>query len=363
VQTGIKVHSRSKISKSVLVVQHSQSRRRFLAGTAACLSASTFGGRAEQAAMIEVKLSVPGPGNSISLPLELAVKLGADRAEGLNLRLKFVGAGGVAISDLRSGDADFAVFGLPAAMAANLRQPTLIALAALDDLPLYSLMVRQDLLGKVRRIKDLKGRVVGTSSTATPTKSTSHQVADLVLRVNGIAPDDVRILPVGLSWDSQSAAMISKTVDATFCDEPSGQRLAAEKLAFRLYTTGDPKDASQTPGAGFLRASLIARRDKVEANADVAQRMVRMTKRVLGWISLRKAEEAADQMALTGTERRAFIDVWRQFPRQFSRDGRFSTAQLRETDTFFKASNPDNAAAQRFNVESMIVDKWSGRKP
>lgn len=338
------------------------SRRDFLTATAACLGASSFNAAAQPAA-IDVKVTVPGPGNSISLPLELAVKIGADRAEGVALRLKFVGSGAVAINELQSGDADFAVFGLPAAMVSNLRQPTLVVLAALDDLPLYSLMVRLDLLGKVRRIEDLKGRVIGTSSTASLSKTASHQIAELVLRVNGIAPDDVRIVPVGLGWDSQSSAMISKTVDAALCDEPVGQRLAAEKLAFRLYTTGDPNDARQTPGAGFLRAALIARRDKVAANADVSERMVRMIKRVLDWMAARKAEDVADQMALSGTERRAFIDVWRQYPRQFSRDGKFSTSQLRETDTFFKASNAGNADAQRFSVESMIIDKWAGRKP
>lgn len=356
------MQSTSTISKPDFGVEYRRSRRQFLAASAASLGTAGFAGWA-QPALIDVRVTVPGPGNSVSLPLELAVKIGADRAEGLNFRLKFVGGGGVAISDLQSGDADFAVFGLPAAMNANLRQPTLVALAALDDLPLYTLMVRQDLAGKVRRIQDLKGRVIGIHSNSLLSKTTSHQVADLVFRLNGLADDDVRYIAAGQSWETQSAAMIAGAVDASFCDEPFGQRLAAEKLAFRLYSTGDPKDASQTPGAGFLRATLIARRDKVAVNADVAERMVRMTRRVLDWLAARKAEDAADQMTLTGAERKAFIDIWRQYPRQYSRDGKFSTAQLRETDTFFKASNSDNAAAQSFSVESMIVDKWSGRKP
>jgi len=348
---------------SAAVVFQVISRRRFLSSAIACAAALPLTGGAQQGPPNEIKVSVPGPGNSVSLPLELAVKIGADRAEGLSLRLKFGGGSGVAIYDLQSGDADFAVFGLPAAMAANLRQPTLVALAALGDLPLYTLMVRQDLRGKVRRIQDLKGRVIGVHSNALLNKTTSHQIADLVFRVHGIAADDVRYIAAGQSWETQSSAMISGAIDASFCDEPFGQRLAAEKLAFRLYTTGDPKDASQTPGAGFLRATLIARRDKVEADGAVAERMVRMSKRVLDWMAARKAEDIADAMALSGAERKAFIDIWRQYPRQYSRDAKFSSAQLRETDTFFRASNSSNADAQRFSVESMIVDKWAGRKP
>lgn len=356
------MHSTPTLSKADFGIEPRRSRRQFLAATAVCLGVPSLSGWA-QPTLIDVKVTVPGPGNSVSLPLELAVKIGADRAEGLNLRLKFVGGGAIVFSDLQAGDADFAVVGMPAAMFANLSQPTLIALAALEDLSLYSLMVREDLRGKVRRIADLKGRVIGIHGNAVITKTTSNQVFELILRVNGIAPDEVRYIAAGQTWETQSAALISGTVDATFPIEPLGQRLATEKLAFRLFSTGDPKDVAQTPGAGFLRGTLIARRDKVAANADVAERMVRMTRRVLAWLDSRKAEEVADRMAITGSERRAFIEVWQQFPRQYSRDGKFSTAQLQETDIFFKASNSDNAAAQRFTAESMVMDKWSGRKP
>ena len=64
-----------------------------------------------------ITLSVPS--GSVAFPLELAKKIGADRAEGLELRLKFVNGGGVAISDLATGNAEFGVFGLPAAMLYN----------------------------------------------------------------------------------------------------------------------------------------------------------------------------------------------------------------------------------------------------
>lgn len=70
-----------------------------------------------------VTLSVPGPGASVSMPLEPAIKIGADKAEGISLRLSFVSGGGVAITDLLNGDAQFGVFGLPAAMNSNLKAP------------------------------------------------------------------------------------------------------------------------------------------------------------------------------------------------------------------------------------------------
>ena len=56
------------------------------------------------------------------------------------------------IKDLLSGNVLFGVFGLPAAMGVNLAtpgNPRLVALAALDDLPLYTLMVRTDRAGTI----------------------------------------------------------------------------------------------------------------------------------------------------------------------------------------------------------------------
>ena len=318
---------------------------------------------AQPAAPTPVTLSVPGPGGSVSLPLELAVKLGLDKAEGISLRLKFVDGGGVAIQDINSGNADFGVFGLPAAMNSNLKQPLLVALAALDDLPLYTLMVRSDLRNSIKRVEDLKGRTIGIHSNSLATKTTSHLLLDLVLRSHGIAPGEVNFIAAGQNWETQSSAFISRTVDASMCDEPFGARLAAEKLAYELYSTGNAVDAARTPGAGFLRAALIARRDRVEARADVAERMVRVVRRSLAWIAEQGPVKVADALALRDAERQSFLDVYRKYPRQYSRNGAFSALQLRETQIFFRAIDPANVAAQRYEIDSMIVDRWSGRKP
>ncbi len=314
--------------------------------------------------MIQASLSVPGPRGSLSYPLELAVKLGFDKSEGINLRLKFVGGGGVAIQDLDLGNADFGVLGLPAAMLANVGMPPrLVALAAIDDLPLYTMMVRQDLKAKVKRIEDLKGMRIGIFSNALATKTTSQQVAELVLKNHGISETDVVLIAVGHSWETQSAAFISRSIDASMCDEPFGFRLAAEKLAFELFSTGNPRDAVQITGSGFLRGSLIARRQQVDANPISVGRMVSVIKRALSWIQTHSPEEFADTLGMIDGERASFVAVAKKYPRQYSSDGRFSTRQLRETGVFFKASNANNPDAQRLQLDGMVNNRWAGSKP
>lgn len=337
-------------------------RRSLLAAGAASALARAPCIRAQ--APTEVAVSVPGPGNSVSMPLELAAKTGLDRSTGVALRLRFVGGGGVALQDLLSGNAQYAVFGLPAAMNHNLGSgPRVVALAAVDDLPLYTLMVREDLRAAVRSVADLRGRTIGIHSNSLATRTTSHQLLDLILRSHGVPLDSVRYVAVGQSWQTQSAALRSDAVDATMCDEPFGTRMALERLAFRLFSTGVPADAVRTPGAGFLRAALLARRDTAEAAPDVSARMVELVRRTLARIAELGPEGTSAALELApGPERDAFIEVFRRYPRQYSRDGRFSAVQLRETEVFFRVSLQGDPRAAAFGVDSMVVDRWAGRK-
>jgi len=311
-----------------------------------------------------VTLSVPGPGNTVSAPFELALRLGLDKAVGIALRLRFVGGGGVAIKDLETGIAEFAAFGMPAAMVANAEGARIVALAAMDDLPLYTLMLRADLATQVRGLADLRGRTIGVHSNSLATKTTSSQLTELVLRSVGIGPEAVRMVAAGQNWQTQSAVMRSKTVDASMCDEPIGARLEAEGLASVLYSTGRPEDAGKVPGAGFLRATLFSRRDRVEADPALAGRVADLALRCLRWIAGHSAEAMADALQLpAGVEREAFLLVRRRFARMFSTDGKFSNAQLRQTELFTRASSPEHLALKSYELDSMILDRWVGRKP
>lgn len=319
---------------------------------------------AQSVGVTPVTLSVPGPGSSVSAPLELAVKLGLDREQGIALRLKFVDGGGVAIRDLQSSVSGFAVFGLPAALDANIRGARLVALAAVDDLPLYTLVVRADLRGKVKRIADLAGRPIGIHSNSLSTRTTSQQVLDLLLRHHAVPLPGLKFIAAGQSWETQSAALQSRSVDAVMTDEPFASRMAMEKLAFTLFSTGDAKAVATLAGAGFLRATLVARREQVEAQPDPAGRMVATVQAALRWMAARAPGEIADGLGLpAGPERRAFVEAYRKYPRQYSRDGAFSTAQLKETESFYRAAGGASAQVDAGLVEAMVVDRWAGRKP
>jgi NitT/TauT family transport system substrate-binding protein len=340
-------------------------RRRGLQLAAGLAAAWTLprAGAAEAAPALPAVLATPGPGSSVSAIPELAVKIGADLAEGVALRLKFTGGGGIAIREIQSGNAQFGVFGVSAAMNENLREPRLVALAAVEDRVPLSLMVRADLKSQVRKVGDLRGRVVGQHSNSSTTITNGQQFFNLLLRQNGLTPDAVRSVAAGQSFETQADALRSGLVDAVMSEEPFGLRLEQQGLAFALVRLGLPDSPLGLPGEGFLRGTLICSAELVDAQPLLAQRMVRVVQRTLAWRRNHGAEEVAATLGLAGDEARAFSAMLRRYPDQFSVDARFSDAQIEQTERFFRESAGPTPEAQRYRLASMIVDRWAGRKP
>lgn len=315
------------------------------------------------AQILQISVSVPGPGAASYLPVGLIPKIGADRAEGARVRVQYVSGGGVAAQEMLSNNTEFAVFGLPAAMTARLKDSRIVALAAINDLPLYVLLVRAGLQGKVKSVADLKGRVIGVHSNSITTKTNSHQLIELLLRQAEVSPDSVRFVAVGQRWSSEAAMLADGSADAIMGDEPHASRMVADKIAYQLVHLGDPQTASAIPGGAFLRGVLLGRQDRIEQDPKKAATMVRIIRRTLEWIASHTPEEVIDMAGIEDpAERKYMLATMRKYPRQYSHDGKFSTRQLQDTEIFFHKSQAGNSTAQTFKVEAMVMDRWAGRK-
>ncbi|MGE5026897.1 MAG: ABC transporter substrate-binding protein [Betaproteobacteria bacterium] len=314
-------------------------------------------------APMRIVVSVPGPRNLSYLPIDLISKIGADRAEGAEIQLLNTGGGAVALQNLSSRNCDFAVAGVPAAMSQQASGGKVAVIAAVDDAPLFILMVRSDLRNKVKRVADLKGRVVGVNTSSLSSKTTSQQLAELVLRADGVSPDEVRIVPAGQSWVEQSSLLISGTVDAIMGDEPFASRLLEEKQVFFLMNLSDPAIARRIPGANFLHAAVETRRDLLANEPAKAEKMVRMLRRTLQWMAGHTPQEIVEKLGVQDREEKdSLLKTLRKYKNMYSRDGRFSTRQLQETDIFFHKASEGDPVALSLKLESMVVDKWAGRK-
>lgn len=308
-----------------------------------------------------VTVAFPGPYNVSYLPLDLAPRIGADVAEGIQLLPRHTGGGGAALQQLQNRNVDYAVAGLPAAMSARSHGNDVMAIASVGDLAVFVLTVRAELKGKVKRPRDLAGKVVGVTSSSLSVKTISHQLAELLLRGDGLAPDQVRIAAAGQSWEEQSAKLRSGAADAILGFEPFASRLVESGLAFELFNLGKPEDAQRIPGAGLLQATLLTRPDVLHATPQRAEKMVAVVRRTLQWIATHTPEEVVAALGMTDAEARAaLLKQLHRYPRIYSLDARFSERQLKETATFY---NTGEGVDRPIAVETLIDDRWAGRKP
>jgi NitT/TauT family transport system substrate-binding protein len=225
------------------------------------------------------------------------------------------------------------------------------------------LLVREALRGKVKSVGDLRGRSIGVHSNSLASKTNSHQLLELVLRQHGVSPDDVRVVTVGQRWQSEMSMLSTGAADAVMGDEPHASRMIESKIAYSLMHLGNPGVAEKLPGGGFLRGALIGRSDRLQQDSTRSEAMVRVIRRTLKWLAEHSPEEIIARAGIQDPEeRRHFLATLKRFPRQYSKDGRFSTKQLKETEVFFRTSQAANPAARALAIESMVVDRFAGRK-
>jgi NitT/TauT family transport system substrate-binding protein len=308
-----------------------------------------------------VSVAYPGPLTISFLPLELAPKIGADAAEGLQLVLRHTTGGGAAIQQMLNRNVDFVVAGLPAAMSAKSSGGDVVAIGALNDLPVFVLSVRSDLKGQVKRPRDLAGRVIGVTTSSLAVKTISQQLAELLLESDGVPSGQIRIVPAGQSWEEHSAKLRSGSADAIMGFEPVASRLAEAGLAFPLFNLGDPADAARIPGAGLLHGTLMTRSDLLREAPQRAEKMVAVMRRTLQWMAGRSPEEIVAKLEVADAGTRAtLLKLLARYPRLYSPDGKFSERQLRETAAFYNAGE---GAARPIAVDKVVDARWAGRKP
>jgi NitT/TauT family transport system substrate-binding protein len=332
-------------------------------GLAAWLTIGGMGPALAQTARRDVRVAAPGPRSTVSLPAELAAAAGLDAAQGLRLQVTSVSGGAVALQNLVERNVDFAIAGLPAGMLMRSGRAPIVAVAALEERAHYVLVVRREVAASVRTVAALRGRTVGVHSGSLAAKTTSHLLSELVLRSAGVMPDEVRFVAVGQNWETQASAFQAGTVDAIMGDEAFSDRLIDELGAVAILNLTDPAQAAGVPGAGFLRGTLFTREDLASQDPKLVEAVVRVFRAALAWVHANAPDRVAELIGTApGSERQHLARLLRDNPRMYTPDARFSTRQLRDTEVFFRASTPGNAAAQALAVESMVQDRWAGRR-
>lgn len=313
-------------------------------------------------APVRAVVSVPGPGNLLFLPLELARATGADEAEGIRLDIRHVGGGPQAFRELVERNSDFAAGGLPAMALQRATGQPLACIAPLTQVPAYTLLMREGLQGQVRGIADLAGRVVGVKGHTPGGRSTTQLFTEHVLQRAGLGPGQVNYVAVGQSFDSQSAALLSGAVDAIMGDEPFATRLVARRAAYVLADFHDLEQTRRQMGGLFLNGALATRDDVIQQRPEVVERVVKTVARTLRWIAQRSPADIVQALAPTDAEARSsLLAVLGRHKGIYAPDARFSQEQVATTERFFRATEP-TPAAQALAFDRLISARWAGTR-
>lgn len=307
-------------------------------------------------------VALPGRGNLLFLPLELAKKIGADRKHGIDLELHFMPGGPKAYQYMIDRNCDFSAGGLSALALQRANGKPVKSVVAMSQVPGYTLLVSSKLKGKVRKVADLKGRLVGVKGYAPGGRSTSQLFSEYIVSNAGLARDSVNFVATGQTFDDQHAALASGAVDALMGDEPFASRMIKEGNAFALADFHDLPTIRRLLGGLFLNSQVATRDDVIANRPELVHKVVATIRTTLEWIASHSAEEISRALELGDpVERDALTATLRRYKSMYSPNGAFSDEQIKTAERFFRATTRGEAGAEALDYGSIFEPRWAGR--
>lgn len=299
-------------------------------------------GSEPQAGLREIRLAIHQDPIAF-LPVRVAQTLGYYEEAGLAVETSEVAGGTKALQALLGGSVDVAAASMSDAVQLAVEGRDVRGFLVLYTRPIAALAVAPSLSGTIRTIQDLKGRTVGVSAPG----SASHQILNSLLVSNGLSPDAVSTVSVGMSASSV-AALEHGSVDAAVLLGSAisvfERRQPRQTFLVDLRT---PAGAQQVFGSEvFPSLGLLAEERWLRANPDTARRLVRAVTRGMQWVRNHSAEQVRDMVpAAARTTAEADLHAIRQLQQVLSSDGLMLPGSTALIERFVAASNPKLRAA------------------
>lgn len=247
------------------------SRRVFALAAAACASAVMAPSLQAQPRIEKSRISIAVTGRSELhyLPLTIADQLGYFKAEGLEVELI---EGANAPADIVSGLFDQVI-------SLQARGQAMQSFVLQGRAPAIALGVSTRTLPQYRSVSDLRGRRIGVSAPG----SASHLMANRVLTLAGVRPDEVSFISVGSSMLAQGALRAGQ-IDA-LCNNDPAMTLLEQRAEVRIVSDARTlKGTEQIYGGPMPAACLMASQDFVQRHPLTCQALAFATVHALKWL-------------------------------------------------------------------------------
>jgi hypothetical protein len=240
----------------IIRTRRARKRNRTLGWTlllAGCLLAQAAQAQSP-AAPASVIVAVGGPPEDLAyLPVHAAMALGTFEAEGVQVTLKRAKHPTAAVEALRGRDAGIAVTTLDNAIrGAWARKIPVQVLAAHVRAPAVALLVAPATKDSIRRVEDLRGKVVGIPGPG----STGHLLLAQLLRNARIGPSQVDARSIGST--ALLTQLASGDLPAAMVEEPWLSRLLDGERASLLIDFRRPAETERLLGGPFYEVVSIA---------------------------------------------------------------------------------------------------------
>lgn len=247
-------------------------RRRVLAAAAAWPAAALVSPQLHAQARVEktrIAIAVPGRGELPYLPLTIAEQLGYFKAEGLEVDL-LEGPAGTA--DVSAGTFDQVI-------SLQARGLALQSFVLQGRTPAIALGVSMRTVPNYRSVADLRGLRVGVSAPGSP----SHLMANRVLALAGLKPEEMNFISVGQSAPAQSALRAGQ-IDA-LCNSDPAMTLLEQRAEVRIVSdTRTLRGTEQVFGGPMPAACLMATQDFIQKHPQTCQALAHATVHALKWL-------------------------------------------------------------------------------
>jgi NitT/TauT family transport system substrate-binding protein len=239
---------------------------------------------------LPVRIAVGGQAQMIYWPATLAGSLGLYKQQGLDVSIQDFPGGSKALESLFGGSADVVCgfYDHTVQMAAQGRE-----LRAFISLLRYPGLVATTTSSAVKSIRDLKGKPVGVSAAG----SSTHMFLNYLLSQNGLKPEDVSVVQIGLGATAVAAAG-RNLVAAEILTDPTVGLLQKQSPFLRILAdTRGREGVRQVFGVDAYPASVLySSGGWLASHHEEAARLARALRATLAWMRTHSPEEIRQKM-------------------------------------------------------------------
>lgn len=302
----------------------------------------------------EVRMSL-GSYNLNNLPFTVAHGLGYYEDEGLDVTVdNFASGGSSTLQALISGSTDIAVGFYDHTIQMQAQDKHIVAFVQLARNSGLVLAGGENSTFDPANPESIKGAKVGITSPG----SSSDFFIRYYLQQHGMTADDISIIGVG-SGAAAVAALKQGMIDLLVNYDPAATFIEAQGVGKILIDARSDEGAKQVYGGIYPTSVLYAKKEYVEENPEVIQKVVNATVRTLEWMDDHSAEEIVATLPPTfiSGDKETYIQSVENAKAIFSKTGMFEAENM-DTPLKVLKTFSESVAEAEINLDQTYTNQF-----